>query len=159
MRVAVIGVGQSLRGDDAAGLEAVRRWQAEFPATAGRAEVRVEISELPGLGLLEMLEGIQAAVVVDCVQSGAAPGTVHYLGMERLSAFEPSSKSAHGWGAAETLRFGFQVNPDFEQLRMRLIGIEARQCELGSGLSPEVKQGMRAACEAIQKEVETLLEA
>ena len=48
-RVAVIGIGQSLRGDDAAGLEAVRRWEEKFHETANRLEIRVEASELPGL--------------------------------------------------------------------------------------------------------------
>ncbi len=34
MKIAVIGIGQSLRGDDAAGLEAVRQWQEKYPKTA-----------------------------------------------------------------------------------------------------------------------------
>ncbi len=48
-KVAVIGIGQSLRGDDAAGLIAVRQWQEKYPQTASRPEVRIETDELPGL--------------------------------------------------------------------------------------------------------------
>ena len=81
-KVAVIGIGQSLRGDDAAGLEAIRQWQEKFPETASRPEVRVEASELPGFALLDMLEDVDAAILVDAVQSSAQPGTIHRLSRE-----------------------------------------------------------------------------
>jgi hypothetical protein len=50
MNILVLGIGQSLRGDDAAGLEAVCLWQQTHPLTAQK--VQVEFTELPGLGLL-----------------------------------------------------------------------------------------------------------
>ena len=53
-----------MRGDDAAGLETVRMWQAQHPDTASR--VKVEFSELPGLDILDLLEGVEAAIIVDC---------------------------------------------------------------------------------------------
>ena len=46
MKLTVIGIGQTLRGDDAAGMEAVRRWRAAYPATASRKDVTVTLSEL-----------------------------------------------------------------------------------------------------------------
>ena len=106
MRIAVIGIGQSLRGDDAVGLEAVRQWQGKFPEIACRPEVRVEASELPGLGLLDMLEDADTAILVDAVQSTASPGTVHRLTENDLATFTADAKSAHGWGVAETLGMG-----------------------------------------------------
>src|SRR5512142_676272 len=105
-KVAVVGIGQGLRGDDAAGLEAVRRWQEKFPETASRPEVRVEMNELPGLALLGLIEDAEAAVLVDAVQSSALPGTIHLLKQEELSAFASHAKTAHGWGVAETLDLG-----------------------------------------------------
>ena len=121
MNIVVIGIGQTLRGDDGAGLEAVRRWQEKYPATAAR--VRVELSELPGLGLIDLLSGADAAVIVDAVQSeSAAPGTVLRLGPEEAAAFTPGSGSAHGWGAAETLTLGRTLDPSLAGCRITLIG-------------------------------------
>ena len=157
MKIAVIGIGQSLRGDDAAGLEAVRRWQEQFPETARRPEVYVELNELPGLALLDELEGCDAGILVDAVQSYAGPGTLHRLNPEQLSAFGSDAKSAHGWGVAETLQLGRQLNPERPQIPVRVIGIEASQLSVGVGLSQEVTEALPMACQAIQDEVEKLL--
>ncbi len=154
-RVAVIGIGQSLRGDDAAGLEAVRRWQEKFPETAGRPEVQIEASELPGLALLDMLNNFDAAILVDAVQSSAAPGTIHRLSEAELESFTSDSKSAHGWGVAETLRLRKQLTD--AKVNVRIIGIEAEQMELGAGLSKVIEDTIPKVCKALEEEINELL--
>ncbi len=157
LKIAVIGIGQSLRGDDAAGLATVRRWQENNPQTANRQNVRVELSELPGLGLLDLLEGAQAAILVDAVRSGATPGTIHRLRLEELSAFSAGSKTSHGWGVAETLELERLLNPDRKRIAIRLIGIEAGQIQISNELSPAVLAALPSACEAVQEEIGRLL--
>jgi hydrogenase maturation protease len=126
--IRVIGIGQSLRGDDAAGLEAVRLWQTIYHATHGHAEVQVELAELPGIDLLRLLEGAQAAILVDAVRSSSKPGTVHILPENEIAAFSAGSGSAHGWGVAEALTLGRQLMPDCMPQMLVLIGIEAGRC-------------------------------
>jgi len=155
MRIAVIGIGQSLRGDDAVGLEAVRQWQEKFSETAHRSEVRVEASELPGLGLLDMLEDADVAILVDAVQSATVPGTVHRLNENDLAAFTSDAKSAHGWGVAETLGMGRLWGK--ANIPIRLIGIEAEQMELGAGMSKVVQGCIPNVCEIIQEEITTII--
>ena len=154
-RVAVIGIGQSLRGDDAAGLEAVHRWQEKFPDTATRPEVRIEASELPGLALIDLLHDVDAAILVDAVQSSAKPGTIHRLSEEELESFTTASKSAHGWGIAETLRMRSQLAN--AKINIRIIGIEAEQMQLGAGLSRSVENVLPLLCEVIEEEIHTLM--
>lgn len=155
MNTLVIGLGQSLRGDDAAGLEAVRTWQEKFPKTAGR--VRVEVAELPGLGLLDLLEGMEAAVIVDAVQSSAPAGTLVRVTPEELASFTPGSGSAHGWGVAETLHLGRSLHPWLEAVRVTLIGIVGEDFGLGAGLSPQVRAALGKAAEMIEGEVRSPL--
>lgn len=157
-RLAVIGIGQSLRGDDAVGLEAVQTWRLSHPQTAQRPEIRVITAELPGLSVLDMLEGIEAAIIVDAVHGGAEPGRLHRARSEDLEAFATSSKSAHGWGAAETLRLGREMDPNLRRLDIRIIGIEAVEFTVGSSLSPAVREALPRASTAIQQQVESLLE-
>lgn len=154
-RIVVIGIGQGLRGDDAAGLEAVHRWEEKFPKTAARPEVRVEASELPGLALIDLLKDVEAAILVDAIQSSAKPGTVHRLSEEELASFTSDSKSAHGWGVAETLRMRSQLTD--AKVNIRIIGIEAEQLELGTGLSKAIEDVMPILCEVIEEEIRTLL--
>ena len=158
MNILVLGIGHSLRGDDAAGLEAVRRWQSLHPATAAR--LRVELSELPGLGLLDLLAGMQAAVLVDAVQeAGQAAGTLLVLGPDDLAAFTAGTGSAHGWGVAETLQLGRSLQPDLAGIRVHLIGIAASQFNLGAGLSREVEAALGPAAEQIEDLVNRLIES
>ncbi|MFZ1040279.1 MAG: hydrogenase maturation protease [Anaerolineales bacterium] len=157
MKIAVIGIGQSLRGDDAAGLDAIRQWQAKYPETANRSEVRVDASELPGLALIDLLDGMDAAVIVDAVKSSAKPGTIHRISPNELSAFTPDTQSAHGWGVAETLQLGCGLYPTLKNLPVRLIGIEAEQVSMGAGLSQIVAQAMPELCHTIEDEVQTFL--
>ncbi len=155
MRILVLGLGQSLRGDDAAGLEAVRRWQEKYPQTAKL--VRVETSELPGLGLLDLLNGVDAAILVDAVQSAAPAGTLLRVGPDDLASFAPDAQSAHGWGVAETLQLGRSIYPWLEAVHVTLIGIVGEQFEIGAGLSPRVRAALDGAAAMIESEVRSLI--
>jgi hydrogenase maturation protease len=146
--VTVIGIGQSFRGDDAVGPEAVRRWREQLIETANRPDVQVEVCELPGLGLLDLFEGADSVLLVDAVQSGAPVGTIHQIGPEKLAAFAAGSTSAHGWGVAETLELARQLGLPLPSIH--LIGIEAGQMEIGAGLSAEVEVVLPEVCLAIE---------
>ena len=79
MRVTVVGIGHSLRGDDAAGIEAVRAWQKDYPTTAGDPRVQVEFVESPGIELISTFDGAEAVLLVDAVRSGDDAGKLHWL--------------------------------------------------------------------------------
>lgn len=155
MTILILGIGQSLRGDDAAGLEAVRLWRHLYPQTAQR--VQVELSELPGLGLFDLLEGKQAAVLVDALQTTAAPGTLHRLGPDELASFTMDAQSAHGWGVAETLALGRSLYPWLAECRISLIGIAGKDFGMGMGLSPAVQAALPDAAALIEQEVRDIL--
>jgi hydrogenase maturation protease len=155
MKIAVIGIGQCMRGDDGAGIEAVRQWRESFPKTATRSEIRVEVSELPGLALLDSLNEADAAILADAIQGTAKPGTIHCLSENMLSAFTTDSKSAHGWGLVETLQLGHELTK--MNTNIRIIGIEAEQMEMGMGLSNSVREALPIACATIEEEIKKIL--
>lgn len=155
--LAIIALGQELRGDDAAGLEAVRRWAAAYPQTADHSSVAVHQAGLPGLGLLDLLAGCRAAILVDAVASGSKPGSLHILREDQLASFAPGSGSAHGWAVAETLALGRQLYPDSIPEDITLLGIEIASLELGAGLSAEVRQSLEQAVEIIERLVQQAL--
>ncbi len=159
MKIAIVGIGQSLRGDDAAGIEAVERWQHDFPETAHRPEIKAENCELPGLALIDLLEPAQAAILVDAVHSAAQPGTIHKIDLTELSSFPVDSRSAHGWGVAETLELSRSLYPRLARLPIFLIGIEAGSLILGGQLSEQVKKAIPGASRAIQEQVGELLKS
>lgn len=149
--IVVIGLGQSLRGDDEAGLIAVRHWVEAYPSESNCSSIRVELAESPGLNLLNLMSGAEVAILVDAVQSGRAPGTLHVLSDADLGAFQGGADSAHGWGVAETLALGRSTDPDSLPNKLVMVGIEIKQVQLGAGLSPAVENAIPQVVRVIQK--------
>ncbi len=154
--IKVIGIGQSLRGDDAAGLEAVRLWQQKYFQNHEHQIIQVELAELPGVGLLSLLDGVKAAILVDAVQSHSIPGTIHILTENQVEALGEGPGSAHGWGVAETLSLGRQLEPSSLPNQLVVIGIEAGQMNMGEALSPRVQSALPQAADLIEQIVEQL---
>jgi hydrogenase maturation protease len=151
--IKVIGIGQSLRGDDGAGVAAVRYWNDTYQLNSGRGDIQVELAELAGIGLLELLEGAKCAILVDAVKSGATPGTIHQLSEGQVESFGTTAGSAHGWGVAETLSLGRMLSHSNLPEKIFLLGIEAVQLTLGDELSPEVQNALPEAARMIEQHV------
>lgn len=149
--IKIIGIGQSLRGDDAAGLEAVRLWQKEYCSNQERPFIQVELIELPGIELLNSLEGARLVILVDALCSQAKPGTLHLLSPDQLEAFQSGAGSAHGWGVAETISLGQQLMPSRMPKKLLVIGIETADISVGASLSSEVTMALADAAQLIEQ--------
>jgi hydrogenase maturation protease len=158
MNIAVIGIGQSLRGDDGIGLKAVQRWSLEFPATAGDPRVQIHLLETPGLELLEYLEDADAVILVDAVSTGRDAGTIQVV--SPIPEVPPSvaEKTAHGFGITEVLALARKTGAPLPECRI-LIGIEGTEFGMGTGLSDSVRQALPAAVARIQEKISDLLSA
>lgn len=157
MSIVVVGVGQTLRGDDAVGVLAVQEWKKSFAKTASHVDVRTEISELPGLSLLDSLSGAESGIVVDAINSGGPAGEIYILDEEVLSAFNGGSGFAHGWGVAETIQLGRNLKRDDLPPRIWIIGVEANQFEIGEPLSQEISMNLPVIASTIDQMVNKLL--
>jgi hydrogenase maturation protease len=157
-KVVVAGVGQTMRGDDAAGITAVQAWQSQYPQTANHPDMRVEITELPDLDFLELLSGAEDALIVDAVVTGDRPGKIHILNEQSLLAVDQDTTSTHGWGVAETIRLGRTLKREDLPHEIRIIGIEAGQFETGARLSPEIIENLPQIISAIESYVIELLQ-
>ena len=157
MKIVVIGVGQTMRGDDGVGVIAVQSWQAQYPQTAALPEIRVEIAELPGLDLLELLSGADHALIVDAIKGNGRAGEIHVLDEQAISAFDPGAGSAHGWGVAETILLGQKLGRTDLPGDIKIIGITAQQFGIGRSLSPEIKENLPDIIDDIEKQVQAEL--
>ena len=147
----MIGVGNALRHDDAAGLETARALRAR----AERERLSVHEQEGECLGLLEQWHGAAGAVLVDAVQSGArnaaTPGRVRRLDASATAlATGLSSSSTHAFGLAEAVELARSLG----RLPQRVVvyGIEGRCFSAGVGLSAEVRAAIPALADAVLDE-------
>ena len=157
MTIVIIGIGQSFRGDDGAGLEAVRTWQDDYPQSASHPEARIEWAEVIGLSVLDDLIGTDGAILVDAVRSGGTPGSVMLIDESQLAAFNEGSGSAHGLGVAEALLLGRRLYPHQIPEKVVLIGIEVGDINFGKELSLPVRQSLPAAANLIEIQFQRLI--
>lgn len=130
----VIGVGNSWRGDDAAGLEVVRRLRRPAPPP----EVTVVEQEGEPASLLDAWTGADRVLVVDGVSSGSRPGTLHRF--EASDGPLPAQlfrSSTHALGVAEAIELAREL--DRLPSGLTVYGVEGENFGPGEGLTPEVE--------------------
>ncbi|MFN8215501.1 MAG: hydrogenase maturation protease [Solirubrobacterales bacterium] len=138
----LVGLGNDLRGDDAAGL-LVAREARRLLAGAGGA---IEVLELAGepVGLLDAWAGAERVVLADAVASGAAPGALHRL--DAAAAPLPAAfatASTHALGLAEAIELGRALGR--LPRRLTVLGIEAERLATGAEPSPAVLAAVAVA--------------
>jgi len=129
----LIGLGNPLRGDDAAGLLVAREARR-------RGGDGVEVIELEGepVDLIEAWQGAARAVLADAVASGARAGAVHRL--DAAAGPLPATlagPSTHALGLAEAIELGRALG----RLPGELVvyGIEGERFETGAEPSLAVR--------------------
>jgi hydrogenase maturation protease len=135
-RVRLIGCGNPDAGDDALGLIAVREAR---PLLAAEPDVEI-VEARAALGVLDLLGGVDAVVVVDAVRDPSGrrpPGTLvrAEAGAEGLPAELRSSLSSHGLGVAEAVGLAAAVG---DIPRVVFLGVEVAEVTAGAPLSPRV---------------------
>lgn len=143
----VVGIGNSQRGDDAAGLLVARE-------VSGRLPDGWRVLELEGEGtsLLEAWAGEDRAIVVDAMRSGQPVGTIRRFDAHReplpSEAFRVSS---HLFGLAEAIELGRVL--DLLPRRLTVIGVECGDCAMGSEPGPEMRAAIHRCVEAVLEEI------
>lgn len=142
----VLGLGNPILTDDSVGLRVAALLQ---PQLAGHPGVTVAEDCWGGLRLMERLVGFYQAVVIDAIQSGAPPGTIHRLTPHDLPT--QHSASAHDVNLPTALAFGRKMGlvlpPDD---RLVLVGVEAADIlTFGETCTPEVEAAIPQAVEAV----------
>jgi hydrogenase maturation protease len=124
----IIGIGNSVRGDDAVGLRVVE--------TLGCSEEVLEHDGEPA-SLIALWEGYEEVILIDAVSSGRPPGTV--VEIEATHSVLPAGMchSTHALGPAEAVELARALNrlPS----KITLLGIEGSDYSFGAGLSPKVE--------------------
>jgi hydrogenase maturation protease len=146
-RVVVIGVGNALRGDDAAGLAVAKYVRQHAPTT-----VDVRVCEEEPTRLMDALDAADVAFIVDAVSTGAPGGTVHRFDASRaaIPARELRS-STHALGIGETLELARALG----RLPHRTVvfGVEGLDFSAQERLTTAVADGVARAATAVLEEV------
>jgi hydrogenase maturation protease len=144
----IIGVGNSFRSDDGAGLAAARALRASVPED-------VTVVELDGeaTSLMEAWTGCDLAIVIDAVKGDKPAG--HVYRFDARVDHPPRDLfrfSTHAFGVSGAIELGRALGrlPN----RLLVYGIEGDNFEAGTGLTPDVERALAEAKARILREVE-----
>ena len=137
-RFGVVGVGNTLKGDDGAGPAL-----AALLAARGAGFPFVDASEVPeNYGGWVVKQGLDAVVFVDAVDFGGAPGEWRVIPFEDLM---------HSASSTHRLSLHFLIRYLREQWKGEpiLVGVQPKSLKLDEALSTEVQTGLEDLADAL----------
>lgn len=147
MRTLVAGLGNIFEGDDAFGVEVVRRL-AEHEVPDG---VTVKDIGIRGVHLAyELLDGWDTVVLIDAARHGQEPGTVSVLDPGEITPPEQSMlMDAHDLGPEAVLALVTQMGGRLDDVR--IVACEPADLSPAMELTPVVAEAVDAAVEAVRQ--------
>jgi hydrogenase maturation protease len=151
--ILVLGLGNLLLSDDAAGLHLEAALKAE---RGDSPQVEFVDGGTQGLALLDYLSNRRAVLVLDAVGLGAEPGSVHVLRGPAIDGLRVQrATTAHEGNALELLAVARLLGD--EAAEIVVIGVEPAIVATGIGLSPEVTAGLGEAMERARAVLDSML--
>ncbi|HEY3380838.1 MAG TPA: hydrogenase maturation peptidase HycI [Vicinamibacterales bacterium] len=140
-RVAILGVGNDMNGDDGAGVSVVRELAARMPATPGVLLIDGGTAPENFTGPIRRFRP-DLVIEIDAADQGEPPGTVAWIDWREADGM---SASTH------TLPPSVLANYLSSELgcRVALVGIQPEGLEMGTPLSPTVASAVRDLADAL----------
>jgi hydrogenase maturation protease len=147
----VLGLGNTLLGDDGVGIHAARRIAAR--RDEGSSCDVIEAS-LGGAGLLDVIAGYERLILVDAVVAGGErpAGTIHELSPDDLGA-TVRPYASHALDLKTTLQLGVELGYKMPgTVRIYAVEIE-QQLELKEVLSTPVEEALQEVVRRVSSEL------
>ena len=154
-KLKIIGVGSPF-GDDRLGWIAAERIRALPAYLSEKDSIDISILDRPGAALISHWQDADAVILIDAVQSGAAPGTLHILSADDIDT-NTQLTSSHGFGIASTVALARSLDelPEY----FYLCGIEIDPTNLGEDLGICVREAINPLVDRIELLINSLLES
>ena len=144
--VLVIGCGNPLRGDDAAGPVLVRRlWDRGLPEG-----VRCADGGTGGMDVVFQMRGVPEVILVDACRTGAEPGAIFEVPGDEVANLPPlSGINLHAFRWDHALAFARWLLREGRPDRVTAILIEGATFDVGAALSPAVDRAINAVVDRL----------
>ncbi|MFZ4539309.1 HyaD/HybD family hydrogenase maturation endopeptidase [Propionivibrio sp.] len=133
MRAVVLGIGNTILTDEAAGVRAVEALEQAYSMPAN---VLVIDGGTSGMEMIEDLSNLDFLIVIDVVKTGAAPGTLVKIAGEDIPVFFRSKLSPHQIALPDVLASLELL--DTMPKEIIVLGVEPISLELGMEMTATV---------------------
>ncbi|MHA2156614.1 MAG: hydrogenase maturation protease [Candidatus Hodarchaeales archaeon] len=157
-KLVVLGVGNSIRMDDGAGIHVVEKLEQDQDLK--KLDISFQYLNTGGLDILDAIDGFERAIIVDAASmahQGLKPGDIFYLGnLNDIDIKDSGSISSHGIGVLPILKYakmgGYEVpNP------IEIYGVQIKEIGfIGEELTPEVTNGVNQLIPKLKKHIISL---
>lgn len=146
-RIAVLGLGNLMRTDDAVGMLAIQKLRADV-----RLPQKVSVIEggTLGLDLIHPLDGVTHLVALDAIETGARPGTLMRFTGDTIADL-PISKSVHLLGFSDLI--GAMQLIGSAPLEIVVLGVQPERIGWGTQLTATVEAALPKLVEAALRQV------
>lgn len=133
MRAVVLGIGNTILTDEAAGVRAVEALEQAYQVPTN---VLVIDGGTSGMEMIEDLSNLDFLIVLDVVKTGAAPGTVVKIAGDQIPVFFRSKLSPHQIALPDVLASLELL--DTMPKEIVVLGVEPISLELGMEMTPTI---------------------
>ena len=135
MRAVVLGIGNTILTDEAAGVRAVEALEQAYQVPTN---VLVIDGGTSGMEMIEDLSNLDFLIVIDVVKTGAAAGTVVKIAGDQIPVFFRSKLSPHQIGLPDVLASLELL--DTMPKEIVVLGVEPISLELGMEMTPAIAE-------------------
>jgi len=148
----VIGCGNLLRGDDAAGPVLIRRiWDRGLPEG-----VRCLDAGTGGMDVAFQMRGVEHVILVDACSSGSEPGTLFEVSGREVEHLPPlTGINMHAFRWDHAIAFGRWLLKDEYPANVTAYLIEGETFAIGEGLSPAVDRAVDQLVDRLLERLDT----
>ena len=135
MRAVVLGIGNTILTDEAAGVRAVELLEQRYQIPE---DVLVIDGGTSGMEMIEDLSDLDFLIVIDVVKTGAAPGTVVKIAGDEIPVFFRRKLSPHQIALPDVLASLELL--DSMPKEIVVLGVEPISLELGMEMTPTIAE-------------------
>lgn len=138
-KLVVLGIGNPLRGDDALGLEILRRLEGKVPSHVALIECQTTPENFTGK--IKRLKPTHV-LMIDAASFGAKPGKVKLIPPEKIAGMALSTHAMPLFMLAEILQKSIGA-------KVALLGVQPKTVDFGEGLTPELEKAVEKTAEVL----------
>ena len=154
MRAVVLGIGNTILTDEAAGVRAVELLEQGYQIPE---DVLVIDGGTSGMEMIEDLSDLDFLIVIDVVKTGAAPGTVVKIAGDEIPVFFRRKLSPHQIALPDVLASLELL--DAMPKEIVVLGVEPISLELGMEMTPTIAEQVPVLVEMAVAELRARLPA
>ncbi len=146
-QIIIVGIGNSLLGDEGVGNYIVQRLsQEEFGPAIRIADCGTDL-----LKMMSHLDQPDLIIIVDAVNGSRPPGSIYRFSKDQILKMHGENKAAHNLSAVAVIQLLDKTVAAFQKADVVLFGIQPAQLAKGAGLSPTVSAAADKLIDELKK--------